>query len=217
MNPTLQRIADAPRDYANGSLELASMVLEAWAAGLDIEELRPAVESWVDSIKTKPGIYRRSPNNHEQSSHDETLGIAVLSKLYSLDAAADTLDQGLTFGLWFSGKAHSSWLWGKLPFDGEWFVFWRPEYRAYMKLGAGRQLSGLEKWCLETNLTMSTTWNLKRIRLLFLSYLGYKNLTPYIAGLGDKYKGRYGNNSIYLNLWSLNKGKYKPNGNVEKN
>ena len=207
MNPTLQRIADYPRDYANGSLELASMILEAWAAGLDIEELRPAVESWVDSIKTKPGIYRRSPNNHEQSSHDEILGLAVLSHLYQLNVAEEILDEGRTLGLWITGTAHSS-LFPGIPFDGEWFSTWRPEYLAILKLSAGRHLTGFERWALEANLKLSTTWNLKRIRLLFLSYLGYKNLTPHYAKLDDKYRGRYGENKIYLDLWELNGGGY---------
>ena len=209
--PILKEIAAYPRDYANGSLELASMVLEAWAAGLPIEELRPTVVNWIASIRGKPGIYRRSPDNLEQSSHDEWLGLAALDHIYKLGIAAEILDQGRTLGLWITGKPHSSILWGKLGVDGEWLTGWRPEYLAIMKMADGRQINGFEKWALELNLSLSTTWNLLRVRLLLLTHMGYKNLTPYYDKLGTKYKGRYGNHRVYLKLWEMNGSGYGTN------
>lgn len=208
----IQAINDYHPDYANGSLELAVRVLEAWAAGIDIEQFRPKVEAWIESIEVSPGIYRRSPYNPMQSSHDEWLGLAVLSRLYDLPVAKHILDKGLFFGLWFTGKAHDRVL-KYIPVDSEWLVGWRPEYRAIMKLAAGRELSKEENWALELNLLTSTTWNLLRVRLLFLSFLGRQGLEPYIVRLGDSYRGRYGNDALLLKLWELNGGAYEPSRN----
>lgn len=208
-----QWINDYNPDYANGSLEISVRILEAWAAGIDIEQFRPKVEAWIESIEVRPGIYRRSPHNPMQSSHDEWLGLAVLSRLYDLPVAKNILDRGLIFGLWFTGKAHDKIL-GFIPLDSEWIVGWRPEYLAIMKLAAFRELSKEEEYALNLNLLVSTTFNLLRVRLLFLTFIGKTGLEEYKKRLGDRYKGRYGDDKLMLELWKLNQGRYAPHENI---
>jgi len=193
MTPILQSIADMPRDYANGSLELAVRILEAERAFLPIEELRPTVQAWIESIYLAPACYKRSPTNNEQSSHDELLGILILDALYKLGIAKQFLDHK---GLWIFGVPHSR-------FDSEWLALRRPEYRAMIKLVDGMELNLWDRMWLHGNLRFSTTWNLLRARLQLLSYLGIGPLNGYYERLGDKFKGRYGDEPVINALWKL--------------
>lgn len=186
----------------NPFLELASLVLEARKVGLAYDKLKPTWKKMRDDRRYKRGVFLRFPNDRSIStSHDEALGIAVLSYLFDNgETAREILDEGLIFGLWFTGKNEK----GKL-LDSEWFTFWRPEQRATMKLAADRKINWLENFALRLSLIKSTSWNMKRVRILFLEGLGYnpKFLERQTIALGDKYRGRYGNNPLYWNIWNL--------------
>lgn len=113
--------------------------------------------------------------------------------------AKEILDQGLVFGLWLTGpNEKGNWI------DSEWFVYWRPDYAPVMKLAAGREISSLENFALQWNIKLSTTWNLTRVRLLFLDELKWDKLfiKEQMENLGDKYLGRYGNDPLYWGIWN---------------
>jgi hypothetical protein len=192
-------------EHQNSQLELASLSLEAKRAGLSIEPLRDIWFKQRDATRKSRGIFLRSPEGTHHSaianSHDNWVGIAVLSFLFDDGKTAkEILDEGLTFGLWITGKnERGHWI------DSEWFTPWRPEYRAIMKLAAGRKITAIEDLFLRANIYLSKAWNMKRVRLLFLDAIGYdrKFIELELARLGDKYRGRYGDDPLYWNLWKL--------------
>jgi hypothetical protein len=69
----------------------------------------------------------------------------------------------------------------------------------------GMKLTLLEDAAMRLNIITSKAWNMKRIRLLFLDGIGYDStfLMQQTEILGDKYRGRYGDNELYWNLWRL--------------
>jgi hypothetical protein len=202
VNQYIKQIIDTPRDYANGSLELASMLLEAWAAGLPIEQARPYVVQWIASIEVTSWAYRRSPSNPKQSSHDEWLGLCALDAMFKLGISQKLLDGPY---LWITGCPHDVVC--GIPVDSEWLTPIRPEYRGIAKFVIGRE-SWVDRLAVHLNLRYSNTFNLLRIRLLLLSYLGIGGLESYQKRLSDRYKGRYGDNPVYNKLWELNNGNY---------
>jgi hypothetical protein len=206
----IQDIIDSTNEWGgwghqNSQLELASLALEAKKAGLAYDRLGHTWEKQRDSTRLKRGIFRRSPkgyHSHDMSnSHDNAVGIAVNSWLFDHgETAKEILDEGLTFGLWLTGPNEKGrWL------CGEWFTFWWPQHRAIMKLAAGRKITALEDLFLRANLLFATSWNMKRVRILFLESIGYD--LPFLdkvsREMGDRFKGRYGENPLYLNLWRL--------------
>jgi hypothetical protein len=207
----------------NPFLELAARVVEIKQLGLDYSRLLPTWEKMRDERRASLGIFLRKPNDFSIStSHDELLGICVLSHIFDGGRTAKEIEEhGLTFGLWITGRNEH----GK-KIDSEWFSYWRPEYRAFVKLAQGKPLSYLERTALDVNLLVSRAWNVKRVRLLFL-----KNVLPdekpnlltrlvcFLTkhkidantgvqrqaeiAMGDKYKGRYGDDALLNYLWSL--------------
>jgi len=186
--------------WANGSLVRAVRLLEAWKAGIDIEQFRTEVEVFIAGIKVAPGIYKRSKHNPMQSSHDEFMALLILDALYKLGITAELLEHK---GLWITGKAHDTFL--GFEVDSEWLTTLRPAYRAYAKFVIGK-----ESWCdrilVHLNLRYSTTWNLLRARLLLLEFLNVGGLEKYHRRLGDKYKGRYGDEPIINYFWKVQYG-----------
>jgi hypothetical protein len=101
--------------------------------------------------------------------------------------------------------------------DGEYFMFWRPEYRAYLQIATTGKCS---LWCymgLLANLWFSRAFNMQRVKLLFLNlvierqggfYLLRLLMPKLIKRLGTHYKGRYGDNPYYKALWEANGGRY---------
>lgn len=213
--------------HQNSQLELAVRVLELRESGFDISPLKPIWEKQRDSTRLSPGIFLRSPKGKYSSdmanSHDNFLGICILSYIFDNGATAKEIeDKGLVFGLWLTGRNEK----GKL-IDSEWFTYWRPEYRAFIKLAQGKKLTYIERTALDLNLLISQAWNVKRVRLLFLKEILPDNkpnlLTKLICKLSgkhiynnvgvqhqsesfmmDSYKGRYGEDPLLLHLWSLN-------------
>ena len=187
----------------NPFLELASLTLESRKAGLDYMALKETFERIKEERRIGVGLFRRATKGHgwhEMSlSHDELIGISILSNLLDDgETIQEIIDQGLFFGLYLNGNSAKF-------VDSEWFTYWRPEYRAIMKLGAGRKISWIEDQALQMNLIYATAWNVKRIRLLFLEGLGYNAviLKKVSDKLGDKYRERYGKNQLYWNLWEI--------------
>lgn len=232
MRDVIQEIIDSTNywggwGHQNSQLELAVYVLEAKNADLDYLRLKPLYDKQVQYTRTTPGIFLRTPKGEYSSdmsnSHDNWIGLAILSYLFDDGKVArEILDEGVKFGLWLTGPNEK----GKL-IDSEWFTPLRPEYRAIMKLAAGRKLTILEKTGLEVNLLTSRAWNMKRTRILFLRALGYKDNKPSLltrivcklakkpidvnAGfieqsevlMGDDFKGRYGDEPILNYIWNL--------------
>jgi len=187
--------------YANGSLERAVRLLEAWRAGIDLEQFRPEVEEWIASIKVAPGIYKRSPHNPMQSSHDEFLGLLIIDALYKLGIAKELIGHQ---GLWKTGQPHDSmkiWKW-VIPVDSEWLTTYRPEYIGLARFVLNQE-SAIDRFFVHANLMLSNTWNLLRARLLLLEYLGVAGLETYKRRLGDRYKERYGNEPVINYFWSI--------------
>jgi len=188
----------------NPFLELASLTLELREHGFAHDRLADTWKHIRDARRIGVGRFRRSPKGHAHHemtlSHDELLGIAVLSNIFDNgETIKEIIDQGLTFGLYLNGKNEKGhWI------DSEWFTYWRPEYRGFMKLAAGRKLNWLEECAIHLNIWLATSWNLKRVRLLFLKGLGFypEFLARAEKDLGDKYRGRYGKNPLYWNIWS---------------
>jgi hypothetical protein len=208
----VQDIIDSTNEWGgwghqNSQLELASLALEAKKAGLAYDRLGHTWTKQRDATRSDRGVFLRSPKGQYSSdmanSHDNWVGIAVLSYLFDGgETAREILDEGLTFGLWLTGKNEKGhWL------DSEWFTALRPEYRAIMKLAAGRKITFIEDLFLKGNLLFSKSWNMKRVRVLFLESIGYD--LPFLdkvsREMGDRFKARYGENPLYLNLWRLQK------------
>jgi len=194
-------------DYGkqNPFLVLSSAALELKKAGLAYDRLAPTWERMRDERRLRRGIFKRKPIHlikyGEQditTSHDEWLGLAALSMLFDNgETAREILDEGLIFGLWLTGKNEKGyWL------DSEWFTPWRPEYRAFMKLAAGRKISWLENFAMRLNV-QTNIFNMNRIKILFLDGLGYDRafLTVAEIKLGTKFKGWYGRSILFKRLW----------------
>jgi len=204
-----------PFDYANGSLEFAVRVLEAIRAGIDVSELKDTYDRWISEIRIAPGKFRRHPANEKQSSHDEWLGLAILSAVFDNGEVAREIIKNITLSncyLWKTGIAHDSFkLLGKeYPIDSEYFVYWRFEYAAIMQLAAGNKLGPLEYVFLRGNLEKSTTWNLLRARILFLEdVVKYDTVFTKRASerMGTDYRGRYGSEPVINELWSIQDNK----------
>jgi hypothetical protein len=213
MTDPIQDIIESTNEWGgwghqNSQLELASLALEARRAGLSYDRLKPTWEKQRDATRNGRGIFLRSPKGSYSSeianSHDNLIGIAVLS--YLLDngeTIKEVIDEGLFFGLWITGKNEKGW-W----LDSEWFTYIRPDYRAFVKLAAGRKITWFEEAAMRLNIMLATSWNMKRVRLLFLDAIGYDKefLIAETNKLGDKFKGRYiahGPNPLYENLWAL--------------
>jgi hypothetical protein len=183
---------------------LSSLVLEARKAGLAWDKLEPTYQKLRKSREVGPGLYRRTPKgmwSHEMSfSHDEILGLVMLSHLF--DGGHTAREMWLArnwLGLYVSGKNEKGhWL------DSEFFTPWRPEYRAIWKLCMGMKLTLLEDAAMRLNIITSKAWNMKRIRLLFLEGIGYDStfLMQQTEILGDKWRGRYGNDPLFWSLWT---------------
>jgi len=190
--------------YANGSLERAVRLLEAWKAGIDVEQFRPEVERYIASIKVAPAIYKRSLLNPMQSSHDEFLGLLIIDALYKLGITQELIGHR---GLWKTGQPHDSikiWKW-TIHVDSEWLTTYRPEYIGLARFVLGQE-SAIDRFMVYSNLLLSTTWNLLRARILLLEYLNVGGLDKFKQRLGDKYKGRYGDEPIMVGLWGMQDG-----------
>lgn len=185
----------------NPFLELASLSLEAKHAGLAYDRLKPTWERMRDERRARRGVFLRKPNDTSIStSHDEWIGLAVCSYLFDGgETAREILDEGLTFGLWMTGRNEKGY-W----FDSEWVTPLRPEYRAIMKLAAGRRITFIEDLFMRGNIWLSRAWNMKRVRLLFLDAIGYdlEFVLESLTQLGELYRGRYGSNPLYWNIWA---------------
>jgi len=214
-HPIIQAIINSLNDWGgwdhqNSQLELASLCLEAKFAGLDISPIKPYYELLINSTRTKPGHFRRSPNDPIANSHDNLIGLAVLSYLFDNGEIAREILANTEYGLWITGKNEHGHL-----IDSEWFSLLRPEYRSLVKIAAGRKINVLEKLMLVLSLDFNKVFNTKRVKLLFLHAAGVKfsALPRIVKELGDKYKGRYLSdyNSptlwIYQALWALNGSK----------
>jgi hypothetical protein len=213
MQPLIKQI----QDYAQGRfgadnpfLNFSAYVLEAKEAGLDVSPLADVWESVRDSRRFKPGVFKRWPPNSlglwtkKSTSHDEICGgIGPMSHLFDAGTTMqEIIDEGLTMGLYFSGQWTKKWY---LP-DTEWFVYWRPEFRAFMKLAAGRQITTLERWAMKLNIMWSRDVNMTRVKLLFLKNVGFQ---PYFVqtALEDldfkKLKQYHSKNELMHELWQL--------------
>lgn len=96
--------------------------------------------------------------------------------------------------------------------DTEWFVLMRPEYRSFVKLSAGRQLSMDEEGAVSLSLILSRgSDHLTDFRLLWLSLLdaswAYGPRRSARLRIAKDYRVRYGNNPIYQALWKLRDAK----------
>ena len=182
--------------YNNYILEVAVRLLEAWKAGLDIEELRPDIVA-LDAKLRNGSITKRSEFNPMQDSHDNWLGWLIIDALYKLGIAQELIGHK---GLWKTGKPHGV-LWG-VPVDSEWLTSYRPEYVGMARFVLGTE-SAIDRFFVHANLLLATTWNLLRARLLLLEYLGVGDLDMYYRRLGDRYKTRYGDEPIITGLWSM--------------
>jgi|GEM_PF-4020175 len=194
-------------DYGkqNPFLVLSSAALELKKAGLAYDRLAPTWERMRDERRLRRGIFKRKPIHlikyGEQditTSHDEWLGLAALSMLFDNgETAREILDEGLTFGLWLTGKNEKGyWL------DSEWFTPWRPEYRSYMKIAKNRRITKLENWFMKLN-HKSNLFNVKRVQFLMLESVGYNQayIAKCLENLGTKYRVWYGKNPLFLRLW----------------
>lgn len=206
MDP-VQDIIEAAKDpnfgLQNPFLELASLTLEAKHAGLNIDPIKPTWERMRDERRARRGIFLRKPNDYSIStSKDEAYGIFILSNIFDNgETGKEILDEGLTFGLWLTGRNEKGW-W----LDSEWFLFLRPDYLAFCKLLVNRRITFLQDIFMRINISVSHTYNIKRVKLLALQHLtGYDQfyVATELTRLGDRYKGRYGDNPLYLNLWKL--------------
>ena len=213
--------------HQNSQLELASMALEVRACPGGESAALLLAPLWFKQAKAtrkRPGVFARSPGDVIANSHDNWIGLSVCSYLFDYDddyqyegsTAKEILDQGLTAGLWLTGKnEHGYWL------DGEWFNSWRPLYKGLMKLGAGRKITWLEKLEICLNLRFSDAYNVVRVNLLFCELvkdeLGWvaKHLPYFQEKLSDRYKARYGDNPIYKGLWELNGSGYDMSGGAK--
>ena len=188
-------------DYGkqNPFLVLSSAVLECRKAGLAWDRFKPTWERMRDERRLSRGVFLRKPNDTSIStSHDEWVGMAVLSSLFDNgETAKEILDEGLIFGLWLTGRNEKGfWI------DSEWFTPWRPEYRAFMKLAAGRKISWLENFAMRLNV-QTNIFNMNRIKILYLDGLGYDKEFIRVAEikLGTKFKGWYGRSILFKRLW----------------
>jgi len=195
--------------HQNSQLELASMALEARLSE-NVDGLKDIYLKQLANTLIRKGVYKRSPDCVIANSHDNIVcGIGPLSLLFDKgQTARDILDQGL---LYLSGKNEH----GK-AFDLEWLMLLRPEYKAMLKIAAGRKPSWFERKALEANVRLSKVWNIKRVQLLFFAAAGYEE--KWMGGvrkdLATKYKGRYIADKenptlpIYLSAWEANRGRY---------
>jgi len=211
IHPLIQKIIDSTNSWGgwshqNSHLELASLVLEARVAGLDITPLKALYDLQISTTRTKPGHFLRSPDSTMATSHDELIGLVAASYLFDGGAVAREILDNTVFGIWNTGKnEHGNW------FDFEWFILWRPEYQALAKLAAGRKLNIIQKIALNLSLIYSKAFNVKRVKLLFLYAANEtcSNFGKIEAELGNHYKGqRQFDDPIYKALWETNEGRY---------
>jgi hypothetical protein len=192
----------------NPFLSFSTYVLEAKKAGLDLSPLYDDWERIKNERRYKPGVFKRWPPDSlgnwttKSISHDEIVGgIGPMSYLFDLGLTMhEIIDEGLFMGLYFSGRWTKKW-W--LP-DTEWFIWWRPEFRALMKLAAGRKITTLERWALKLNLIVSKDVNMSRVKLLFLENVGFDAdfVEDRMAKLDfQKLKRYHKNNELMHNLW----------------
>lgn len=189
--------------YANYPLEVAVRLLEAWKAGVDIKPLKRDVLALDKKLRNR-SITRRSPSNIMQDSHDNAFAHMVLDALYGTGFCGEFLAHR---GLWKTGNPHGSILGFKV--DSEWLTNWRPEYLGFARMVLGQD-NLIDRIAVHLNLRFSKTWNLLRARLLLLEYLGVQGLEKYNKRLGDKFKGRYGNEPIINELWGMQNGTNRP-------
>lgn len=217
-------------DHMNPHLELSAKVYMAWdyISDADKDGLQELWrKEYRDRTEIKRGLFKRFPPDIAtdyqagySTSHDELItGICFMSYLFDDGkTAARILDEGRTLGFYFSGhspfkpvnkdvwyRGIINWLGSRV--DSEWLVLFNPTHRAFAKLSAGRQLSMIEREAIKINLATSTTWNLLDIKLLFLEKLNLPEFNQHVMAarkrMGSRYRGRYGNNPLYLQIWSL--------------
>lgn len=201
--------------HQNSQLELASMALECQEAKvIDWYKLEKLWYMQRDATRISKGLFSRTPKGFKHSemanSHDNWIGIAVLSYLFDRgETAKEILDHGLWLKVfWLTGFNPKN---KYLP-DSEWLI--RPENMAIMKLAAGRNINKIEKFFLIASLLWSRSWNVKRVRLLFLKRILWKRdlVEICLKELGTKHEKRYfakGNPSwsvdIFQRIWAQQK------------
>lgn len=157
----------------NGQLFLAHACLELLHKGVDVEQVRFAYEKIIESTRTGPGLFARSPSDPSQNSHDNLIGLAALSFIFDQGTVArEILDQGIkNMNWWQTGP----------KIDGECLV--RPKEMAILYICAGRSVRLFDAISLCLNLIFSKTWNMKRVRLLLLGQTKTKSLIILISML----------------------------------
>jgi hypothetical protein len=171
-----QRVNSPKFGADNPFLNFSVYILEARKAGIEVSEMKEEWEKFAHDRRYKRGVFKRWPAqngiwNPKSISHDEVIG-GIVPMSYLFDGGQtvqEIIDHGLTFGLYFSGKWTKKW-WHP---DTEWFIYWRPEFRAFMKLAIGKELSWLEKWAMKLNIMVSGDHNMRRQKLLFLELVRF--------------------------------------------
>lgn len=185
----------------------------------------------VQKTEVRPGLFKRYPKEYKYQrkyslSHDELLGLALCSMVLEPKTRLTIkriLDKGPTLGLYLSGFSPSkprpvkgNWFERNLIragnllmqfVDSEWFILSpiRPDLRGYWKVAANRELSTTEYEAIKLDLMMLKTWNLLDLRCCLLELAGRPEFRQHVAmarqRMGTKYRGRYGENPLYLYLW----------------
>lgn len=214
-------------NHMNPHLEFSAKVLMAWdhVSDADKDKLR---DFWRNEYRDKTeidrGLFKRFPLGTSEyrdgysTSHDELItGICFMSWLLDDgETARRILDEGRTIGFYFSGKSPPKYGHGDdfktkvgnflmRYVDSEWLVLFNPVYRGYAKLAAGRRLSFLEGESIKLDLLLTKTANLIDIRCLFLERLGLfgEHTRRARRRIGNSYRGRYGDDPIYLKIWGM--------------
>jgi len=192
----------------NSILNLAAPALEMRVAGIDITPLAAVYFAHLKSCEYEPGKVRRSPNDMRANSHDNFIALLVCSELFDGGALARRMlhvIDGVGKGV--------MWRTSEKP-DAEWLV--KPEQHRLLQIVCRTKSKNpirrkINDKALECNLLKSESWNMKRVRLMLMAKVfgGMVGVTEKAArDMGDKYKGRYGQDPLYLGLWELNQGRY---------
>jgi hypothetical protein len=192
----------------NSALNLAAPALEMRVAGIDISPLKPIYEAHLRSCEYAPGKVRRSPGDLRANSHDNFIALIALSELFDGGALARRMlhvIDGVGKGI--------MWRTSDKP-DAEWIL--KPEQHRLIQIVCRTKSSNffkrkLNDKALELNLLKAKSWNMKRVRLLLMAQVFGKmvGVTEKAAReMGDKYKGRYGDDPLYHGLWAINGGRY---------